>query len=215
MKRMRYVSMAAAPLILALLSAHVGKTTAVVATVGGPVPDVMPADPSMSLNQASQLIKEGFMWVNVNEENRFPGYKRVIGGQHDDGTTLYICQHTIKGDPTPGKLHKDLCQVPWGGKENVFSNGDYKVLLTNTQYHWDEIEDPKRVNIASSAVQVGFDYSARSNLFICRKRLGDGVHPGKFLDARDKCYISWGGLELIQDYKFEVLFSGTNRPRPR
>ena len=33
-----------------------------------------------------------FIWVPVEGDQSRPGYKRVVGGVHDDGTTMYICR---------------------------------------------------------------------------------------------------------------------------
>jgi len=42
-----------------------------------------------------------FIWVSSDGDQSRPGYRRVSGGKHEDGTTMYICR--VFGI-TPGKL---------------------------------------------------------------------------------------------------------------
>lgn len=188
-----------------LFSAEVGRAT-IVSRFGEAVPVVIPADSSMFPDPAPQ--NKPFIWVSADEENQFPGYKRVIGGSHTDGTTLYICRATwLK---IPGKLYKDLCQVPWAGKEQVWgatdAHGQVQVFLTNSQYHWKAAHDLSHAQIQNGAVSAGWDPVAKSDLYFCRMRLKDGLHPGKYLIARGLCYVSWGGGEQYWPDGFDVLF---------
>ena len=143
-----------------------------------------------------------FVWALTNEEGDYPGYSRVEGGALDDGTKLFIC----RAGYTPGKVYKNLCLYPYAGGESTFRPGYYQVLLTNAQYQWKAEGDVTRTDIKSSAVKGGSDRDGQDTLYICRKKMDDGVHPGKYSWKNRLCYIPWGGKEYPFKGSFEILF---------
>lgn len=55
-----------------------------------------------------------------------------MGGiDESSGDTLYICRAKIGAKKTPGKLHKNTCYVPLGGKEYEFTDAQYEVLASH------------------------------------------------------------------------------------
>jgi len=85
--------------------------------------------------------------------------------------------------------------------------GRYQVLLTNRPYQWLKMPDPSRVHIKSDAVKGGVDVGNQKNppLYICRKKMSDGVHPGKYSYSNNLCYISWSDKERYYNDGFEIL----------
>ncbi|HEY0765852.1 MAG TPA: DM9 repeat-containing protein [Pyrinomonadaceae bacterium] len=154
----------------------------------------------VTLSPAPQNVS--FVWALANEEGDYPGYRRVEGGALDDGTKLFIC----RAGYTPGKVYKDLCLYPYGGGESTFRLGYYQVLLTNAQYQWKSTDDVSRADIRSSAIKGGSDRDGADTLYICRKKMSDGVHPGKYSWKNRLCYIAWGGKEYPYKGSFEILF---------
>ncbi len=143
-----------------------------------------------------------FVWALPNEEGDYPGYRRVEGGTLNDGTKLSIC----RAGYTPGKVYKDLCLYPYAGGESTFRLGYYEVLLTNAQYEWKAMDDVSRTEIKSGAVKGGSDKDGADTLYICRKKMTDGLHPGKYSYKNRLCYIPWGGKEYPYRGSFEILF---------
>jgi hypothetical protein len=143
-----------------------------------------------------------FVWALSTEEGDYRGYRRVEGGALNDGTKLSIC----RAGYIPGKVYKDLCLYPYGGGESTFRLGYYEVLLTNTQYEWKSADDVSRAEIRSGAVKGGSDKDGADTLYICRKKMSDGVHPGKYSWKNRLCYIPWGGKEYPYKGSFEILF---------
>lgn len=137
-----------------------------------------------------------FVWTLANEEKDYPGYKRVEGGKLKDGTRLDIC----RAGYIPGKVYQNLCLYPYAGAEGTFRYGYYEVLLTNAQYEWKSADDVSRAEIKSGAVKGGTDKDGADTLYICRKKMSDGVHPGKILLQEQALLHSLGrqGI-LLQD----------------
>lgn len=143
-----------------------------------------------------------FVWTLANEEKDYPGYKRVEGGKLKDGTRLDIC----RAGYIPGKVYQNLCLYPYAGAEGTFRYGYYEVLLTNAQYEWKSADDVSRAEIKGGAVKGGTDKDGADTLYICRKKMSDGVHPGKYSYKNRLCYIPWGGKEYFYRTNFEILF---------
>ena len=192
------ISMSVA-LILALFSAEIRRSVVAVRAVEVSLLHVE-TDSSTSLTPTPQ--NASFVWALPNEESDYPGYRRVEGGTLDDGTKLSIC----RAGYTPGKVYKDLCLYPYAGAENTFRLGYYEVLLTNAHYEWKATDDVSRAEIKSGAVKGGSDKDGADTLYICRKKMNDGVHPGKYSYKNRLCYIAWGGKEYPYRGSFEILF---------
>src|SRR5689334_3592935 len=64
-------------------------TSVVTAKAYAPRPLAVEVDSSMVL---SPVQDAPFIWVYPNDEKDYPAYQRVEGGQHQDGTMMYICQ---------------------------------------------------------------------------------------------------------------------------
>ena len=143
-----------------------------------------------------------FVWALPNEERDYPGYRRVEGGALDDGTKLTIC----RAQTIPGKVYKGLCLYPYAGAEGTYRLGYYEVLLTNAQYQWKKMDDVSRADIKAGAIKGGSDRDGADTLYICRKKMSDGVHPGKYSWKNRLCYIPWGGKEYFYRTSFEILF---------
>src|SRR5215470_3744837 len=81
-----------------------------------------------------------FIWVPVEGDQSRPGFKRVVGGTHDDGTTMYICR--VSG-LTPGKLYNNTCHYSYVGQEYAVPSR-YQILLTDSGYEWKSFDEVKR-----------------------------------------------------------------------
>jgi len=157
---------------------------------------------STSVISSSKQPAEPFLWVNYGEEQDYAGYKRVLGGTHADGSRMYICRAKRTNGMHPGKLYKNRCMVPWNGQENVFPS-NYQVLLTNTGYQWPDSFNLSPAQIEESAITGG--NNNKEALYICRKQLKDGLHPGKYLISSGLCYVAWGGKETTWTNGFQIL----------
>src|SRR3954464_11572324 len=103
------ISISATLLTLALFSAEMRKSVAAVKANELSLP-VAETDSSRSLSPTLQ--NASYIWVLPTEEKDYPGYRRVEGGKHGDGTMMYVCR--VEGS-TPGKLYKNQCLAPYGG----------------------------------------------------------------------------------------------------
>lgn len=187
-------------LILAILSTAIRMS---VMTAKAEESGALVAETDSSIALASTFQGAPFIWVESPEIGNYPGYRLVEGGKHSDGTMMYICR---VGGTTPGKLYKNLCHFPMAGGETVV--GRYQVLLTNRAYQWLKMRDISRVQIKSEAVKGGVDEGnqKRPPLYICRKKMSDGVHPGKYSFSNNLCYIAWGDKERFYTDGFDILF---------
>jgi Protein of unknown function (DUF3421). len=192
------ISMSVA-LILALFSAEIRRS---VVAVNAVEVSLLPVETDSSTSLPPTPQNASFVWALPNEEGDYPGYRRVEGGTLDDGTKLSIC----RAGTIPGKVYKGLCLYPYAGAEGTFRFGYYEVLLTNAQYEWKAMEDVSRSEIKSGAVKGGSDKDGADTLYICRKKMNDGVHHGKYSYKNRLCYIPWGGKEYPYKGSFEVLF---------
>lgn len=184
-------------LILALFAT--GMRTSVAAAKAGEL-NLLAAERDSSMSLSPPLQNASYIWVLPSEEKDYPEYKRVEGGKHGDGTMMYVCR---VGGTTPGKLYKKQCLAPYGGLE--YSADYYQVLLTNAQYQWKAVHNLSRAQIKSGAVKGGVD-RGNITLYVCRKKMTDGLHPGKYASNSGLCYISWGGGEKYYSDGFDVLF---------
>jgi len=165
--------------------------------------DLLANESDYSILLAAMPQGASFIWVESAEVGDHPGYSLVEGGKHEDGTIMYICR---VGGTTPGKLYKNLCHYPMAGGETLV--GKYQVLITNTTYQWLKARDITRNQIKSDAVKGGIDEGnpKRPALYICRKKMSDGVHPGKYSYSNNLCYIAWGDKERFYSDGFDILF---------
>src|SRR5215475_5508928 len=83
-------------LIVALLSIAIGTSTVTAKVFLNPPPQ-----------------NAHFIWVPSDGDQSRPGYRRVIGGKHEDGTTMYICRIT---GTVPGKLYNNSCHYSYVGQ---------------------------------------------------------------------------------------------------
>ena len=186
--------------ILAMLSTEMMMP---VMTAKAEGPGLLTAATGSSMPLAPAFQGAPFIWVESAEIRDYPGYRLVEGGKHSDGTMMYICR---VGGTTPGKLYKNLCHYPMAGGETVV--GIYQVLLTNRAYQWLKVRDLSRAQIKSEAVKGGVDEGnqKRPPLYLCRKKMSDGVHPGKYSFSNNLCYIAWGDKERYYNDGYEILF---------
>ena len=143
-----------------------------------------------------------FIWVSVDEDQSRPGYKRVVGGKHRDGTTMYICR--VSG-LTPGKLYNNSCHYSFVGQEYAVPSR-YEVLLTDGAYEWRSFDEIRRSEIKKIAIVGGSDSNGKDTLYMCRRHMSDGWHPGKYSYKNNLCYIPWGNQEKYYAKDFEILF---------
>jgi hypothetical protein len=210
LKRKAYVttSMAAGLLMLALFPT-LGETTTIAARVRATILAVRPVDSTKTFDPTPQANATTFVWADLAEEEQYFGYQRVNGGFLNNGTPLYICRSRPSRNAANvwaiGKLYKTRCQVPWQGRE-LTSLGDPVLLTNNSKYQWKAAHSLSRAEIENGAVKVGWDGVSNTNLYVCRKRMSDGVHPGKYASSNGLCYVSWGGKEYYSSDDFEVLF---------
>ena len=124
------------------------------------------------------------------------GGKEPPPGEED----LYVCRAQFKNGIHPGKVRLAFggCNISWGGKE--YTIHDYQVLTGS--FRW---LSAKGGEIPAGALKAGKeDPPGREDLYVCRARFKNGVHPGKVRREFGGCNIGWGGTEqVISDY--EVL----------
>jgi uncharacterized protein DUF3421 len=143
-----------------------------------------------------------FLWLTPSDEKRYPTYKRVEGGMHADGTMMYVCRFLS----IPGKLYKDGCHYSDGGYEYV-RNAAYEVLVNDGGYVWTPVDNVSRSQIKKRALVGGENaQDASDTIYICRKKLKDGVHPGKYSYRNNYCYIPWGNKEIFYTKGYDILF---------
>jgi hypothetical protein len=184
-------------LILILLSTEM-RTSVVMAQAKGPGLLAAKTGSSGSLNPTLQDAP--FIWVSPGEERDYPAYRRVVGGKHQDGTTMYFCKFNF----VPAKLYKNECHYSYGGYERVDTK-IYRVLLTNKEYQWVAVDAVSRDEIKQGAVKGGVD-QGNDTIYLCRMKMSDGVHPGKYSYKNNRCYIPWGNKEYSYPAGFELLF---------
>jgi len=186
--------------MLPMLSTQMSRSVTPVKAEGS---GVLASETDSSVSLTPNFQGAPFIWVESAEAGGYPGYRLVEGGKHTDGTMMYICR---VGGTTPGKLYKNLCHYPMAGGETVV--GKYQVLLTNRAYQWLKARNVTRAQIKSEAVKGGVDEGNQKNppLYICRKNMKDGVHPGKYSYNNNLCYIAWGDSERYFNDGFEILF---------
>lgn len=143
-----------------------------------------------------------FIWVSVDGDQNRPGFKRVVGGAHDDGTTMYICR--VSGF-VPGKIYNNSCHYSAAGQENVITSR-YEVLLSDVETEWRSFDGLKRSEIKRDAVVSGTDPNTKDTLYMCRKKMSDGRHSGKYSYKNNLCYIPWGNQERFYSNGFSILF---------
>lgn len=190
-------------LICVLLSIEM-RTSVVTAKAYAPRLLAGEVDSSMFL---SPVQDAPFIWVYPNDEKDYPAYQRVEGGQHQDGTMMYICQlRNYHGTIQPGKLYKRSCYYSYGGLEKNYPV--YQVLLTNSGYQWKDSAKVPRAQIEEGRVVKGGLDQGNDPIYVCRKQMSDGVHPGKYSYNNNLCYIPWGGKEYFYKEGFEFLYRG-------
>lgn len=143
-----------------------------------------------------------FIWISSDGDQSRPGYRRVIGGKHEDGTTMYICRVT---GTVPGKLYNNSCHYSYVGQEYAVP-ARYEVLLTDVDYQWRSFDEVRRTDIKKTAVVGGSDSNGKDTIYMCRKRMSDGTHPGKYSYRNNLCYIPWGNQEKYYAKGFQILF---------
>ena len=190
-------------LICTLVSIEIS-TSVVTAKAYAPRPLAVEVDSSMVL---SPVQDAPFIWVYPNDEKDYPAYQRVEGGQHQDGTMMYICQlRNYHGTIQPGKLYKRSCYYSYGGLEKSYPV--YQVLLTNSGYQWKDSAKVPRAQIEEGRVVKGGLDQGSDPIYVCRKQMSDGLHPGKYSYNNNLCYIPWGGKEYSYKEGFEFLYRG-------
>jgi hypothetical protein len=162
---------------------------------------------------SSQVPYDYYTWT-LPEFEKSQGMARVQAGKFINGTTMYVCVAYMDDGEHPGKLYMDECYVPWNGKEYVFKkkesgldHSNYEILLTPYSYYsWIPISQFSSFDIKKWAVEGGYvGTNSPETLYVCRMKLSDGVHPGKFLLSTGTCYVSWSGKELTFTKDFDVL----------
>ena len=148
--------------------------------------------------------QDAFIWVPHGQESQHPGYTRVIGGKLNDGTPLPVCRAQINRIQTSGKYYNSRCLMPWHGSE-LSNNTTYDIFMTKAAFHWKPFHDLSRAQIESSAVLADIGLKDTGHMYICRRQMQDGVHPGKFAIGYGFCYISWGGKEYHFTDGFDIL----------
>jgi hypothetical protein len=185
-------------LICALLSIEI--RTSVVTAKAETLGLIAETESSVSLDPTPQ--NDHFIWLLIDGDQSRPGYRRVVGGKHQDGTTMYICR--VSG-VTPGKLYNNSCHYSYVGQEYVVPSR-YEVLLTDVAYEWRSFDELKRTQIKKGAVAGGSDSNGKDTLYMCRRHMSDGWHPGKYSYRNNLCYIPWGDQEKFYGKGFELLF---------
>jgi hypothetical protein len=117
---------------------------------------------------------------------------RPVGGSVD-GRRLLVCRARHQNGVHYGKEYEGRCHIGWGGREVAV---DRYQILSAPGARW------VRSSGAAPAGAVGGAAAQGREMFVCRARMPDGVHPGKLWEG--SCHIGWGGREKKAD-SFEVL----------
>jgi len=149
---------------------------------------------SMNLNA------EG-VWVSWNNQKTSPPDDAVDGGADSYGRLYVMRAQYLNNGIVVGKYSPAQRQawVPYGGTENGgFTSFD---VLRHTNTWWGEPTDD-----ATKWIPGGID-SSGNIVYACQATVPAGstqyTIPGKFHNGR--CYIPFGGKELIYDTGFKVL----------
>lgn len=122
------------------------------------------------------------VFLNNNENPN-----KVVGGNESNGTPLYVCNAEYNNGIHPGKTRDDWngCYIGWGGR--AIFNTNYKLLDNKpNNYYWDKIPTNKVVGGREN----------NQNLYICKGKYNQGVHPGKIGENWGNCNIAWGDKEI-------------------
>ena len=135
----------------------------------------------------------------------------IMGGPGSDPNPngpMYICRAQIQGSVVPGKWVQGNCNVPFGGSEQIMRS--YEVAYGSAR--WGSYQG----NFYGLA-QTGSN-SDGSPLYSCRVQYVDasgngyGFQPGKLV-SDGTCHIPFGGVEVVQNPPFDVLYAtGGGRP---
>ena len=115
---------------------------------------------------------------------------------------MYICRAF---GVTPGKIYDNSCHYTYVGQEYVIPS-KYEVLLTDMGYEWKSFDELRRSEIKKTAIAGGSDSNGKDTLYMCRRHMSDGWHPGKYSYKNNLCYIPWGNQEKYYAKGFEILF---------
>ena len=73
----------------------------------------------------------------------------------------------------------------------------------------DHSDELKRAEIEKGAVVGRVGFKRQRSLYMCRRHMSDGWHPGKYSYRNNLCYIPWGNKEKFYRKDFEILFPFT------
>lgn len=121
-------------------------------------------------------------------------------GNEPDGTPIYIARVNHEGGVQIGKARQNeaFAFIPYGGKELYL--GNYEVYIGTGTWSKGALG-----NFPSQAVRGGQEANG-APLYMVRKNIEGGIHPGK-ANANGEAFIPYGGKELYFTNDYEVLVS--------
>lgn len=159
----------------------------------------------VTFSSVSSAQGTAFIWLRYKADVMPAGYTKVTGGLLKDGTVLYVCRGALGPVLVPGKFYNNQCVVPYNGKEYPQTTS-IDLLATNTKIHWKQVHDLSKAQIRSNGVYAAPGQVPLGNQYICRKKMSDGIHPGKYAIGNGFCYVSWAGKETYSGDDFEILW---------
>ena len=134
---------------------------------------------AVTFSSVSRAQGATFIWLRYKADVTPAGYTKVTGGLLKDGTVLYVCRAPFEGIVVPGKFYKNMCLIPYYGKEFQLTQ-NIDLLATNTTPRWKQVHDLSKAQIRSNGVYAAPGQVPTGNQYICRKKMSDGIHPGKY-----------------------------------
>ncbi len=181
-------------------------------------------------SRSSNSQDKPYIWVNIGEEQDYPGYRRVVAGHEGPARNkIYVCRGWGN---IPGKYYLNECYISWDGIETTdkkppVDNRDTTIyvpdlkrkdgfdhspqlLLTNiAEPSWVNISKLSTDRIEKAAVLGGTNIVLMDQkpLFICRavNQGGFHTHSGKYHLPSKSCYIGYNGKEQSLTSDFQVL----------
>lgn len=142
-------------------------------------------------------------WAETSDTQNLP-INAELGGSDRDGLKLPLCWAGHLGGIHPGKVFRNQCLIPYGGKE-ITKSGQYVVYVGRIRWQIGPSVQRGNLNAINGAMENGLIRP------LCQAALtadGEfrGTYPGKVIDG--KCFVGWASREWPVD-TYKVGFDNT------
>lgn len=140
-------------------------------------------------HHSKHYSNEDLYWVAMEPGQDVPNNAVVGGSQYNPSSTFYVCHANYHGGTHPGKYLNGNCNISWGGREVVISQG-YEILVSRSSLGWTSASNG---SIPDNAIEGG--YEGNNPLYVCQANYRNGTHTGKIIGRN--CNFGWGGKEVM------------------